>query len=127
MTGCGAPKCAGGYSEATHREAAGRFANFVKSDRALPVLRKWGPWLKTTDGKRAWDQLFALADDLLCAFISTPKYEWTLALLAATWTMPLEDFEIIARCAFEFCRCCFFGAGYMPSADIGPDQGGGCE
>ena len=113
------------YSETAHREAAARLVVFAKSESATPVLRKWGPWLKTGAGRKAWGQLFALADDLLCGFITIPQSEWTLVVLAATWAMPLEDLEIIARYALEFCRCCFFGAGHVPSVDVGPYHDGG--
>ena len=116
---------AAGYSEIAHREAAGRFASFVKSEAAMVVLRKWGPWSKTVDGKKAWGQLSALADDLLCAFITLPQYVQALDLLAVAWAMPLEELNILARCALEFDRCCFFGAGHVPIADIGPFQAGG--
>ena len=118
---------AAGYSESAHREAAGRLVRFANGDTTSPILRKWGPWLKTAGGKEAWDQLFALADDLLCASISTPQYEWTLVLLATAWAMPLEDLQVIARYALEFCRCCFFGAGHAPIADIWPCKDGGGE
>ena len=118
---------AAGYSESAHRKAAARLVGFAQGDRARPILRKRGPWLTTAEGRKAWDQLFELADDLLSGFITPPQYEWTLVLLAATSAMPLEDLEIIARCALEFCRCCFFGARHVPSVDIGPYQDGGRE
>lgn len=116
-----------GYSESAHLDAAARLVRFAQGDRARPILRKWGPWLKTTEGRKAWDQLFSLADDVLCASISMPQYASTLALLAAVWAMPQDDLEIIARCALDFCRCCFFGARHVPSVDIGPYQDGGRE
>lgn len=118
---------AAGYSESAHGEAAARLVGFAQGGRARPILRKRGPWLATAEGKNAWDQLFGLADDLLCGLITTSQYESTLVLLSATWAMPLKDLEIIARCALEFCRCCFFGAGHVPPVDIGPYQDGGCS
>lgn len=115
----------GNYSEPAHREAVVRFVSFVKSELATPVVRKWGPWSKTDDGKKAWARLATLADDLLCASITRPQYERALDLLAMDLTMPQVELRILARCALEFDRCCFFGAGHVPTVDIPPYRSGG--
>jgi hypothetical protein len=114
----------GGYSEAAHREAVGRFVRFVQNERTLPFLRRWGPWLNTSNGKKTWFQLMGMADDFLCAVLSQRQYDHALLQLTAINGIPLEDCEIIARYAFEFCRCCFFGAGLVPVADKGPHENG---
>lgn len=113
-----------GYSEAVHREAAERFVGFAQCERARPILQKWGPWLKTSEGRKAWGQLLWLADDMLSGLILIPQYDSTLVLLSANWAIPQEELEIIARCALEFCRCCYFGVGQVPTADIAPYQAG---
>lgn len=109
-----------GYSEAAHREAAKRFVNHARSERALPVLRRWGQWSKTAEGRRVLAQLSALADDLLCGDITTAQYEQELLRLTSSTPMSQRDLEVLARHALEFCRCAFFGAGHVPTVDVKP-------
>ena len=107
-----------GYSEAAHREAAERFVNHARSKRVLPILRQWGPWLKTSEGRSVWAQLGALADELLCGDITTSQHTHALLRLVPSIPLPQGDLEVLARHALEFCRCAFFGAGYVPIVDV---------
>ena len=108
------------YSEAAHRASAERLVRHAHSEKALPVLRKWGPWSKTSDGRGFWTQLGAIADDLLCGDITSAQYAHALRQLGRNTTVPQDDLEVLARHALEFCRCCFFGAGDVPIVDIAP-------
>lgn len=100
-----------GYSEAAHREAAQRLVRYAQGELALPVLRRRGLWLKTPEGRSVWFQLIALADYYLSGEIARAQYAQALLLLAPSTTLPQGDFEVVARYALEFCRCCFIGAG----------------
>lgn len=114
------------YSEAAHRASAERFARHAHSERALPVLRRWGPWSKTPEGRSVWAQLGAIADDLLCGDITSAQYALALRQLARMTPVPQGDLEVLARHGLEFCRCSFFGAGHVPTVDIEPaDYAGG--
>ena len=114
-----------GYSEAAHREAAERFVNHARSERALSVLGQWGPWSKTPEGRGVLAQLSALADELLCGDITTAQYTQALLRLAPSIPLPQDDLEVLARHALEFCRCAFFGSGYVPIVDVEPAELGG--
>lgn len=111
-----------GYSEAAHREAAERFVNHARNERAVPVLRRWGPWSKTPEGKSVLAQLSALADNLLCGDITTAQYDQALLRLTSSTPISQCDLEVLARHALEFCRCAFFGAGHVPPVDVEPAE-----
>ena len=100
-----------GYSEAAHREAAKGLVCYAQGERALPVLRRRGAWLKTAEGLIVWFYLIALADDCLSGAIARAQYKQALLQLAPLTTLPREDLEVIARYALEFCRCCFVADG----------------
>ena len=110
------------YSEAAHRAAAERFARHAHSERAIPVLRRWGAWSKTPEGRSVFAKLGALADDLLCGDITSEQYAQALFRLAPLTPVPQVDLEILARLALEFDRCCFFGAGDVPIVDVDPAE-----
>lgn len=114
-----------GYSEAAHREAVERFVSYAQGSQALPVLRRWGSWSKSPARQSALIQLGVLADHLLCGDITSAQHNRAVMRLGASWPMPTGDLEVLARVALEFCRCCFFGAGYVPAVDVEPAQGGG--
>lgn len=114
-----------GYSEVAHREAAQRFVYHARSEKALPILRRWGPWSKTPEGRSILAQLSALADNLLCGDITTIQYAQALLRLAPSTPLSQGDLEVLARHALEFCRCAFFGAGHVPIVDVEPDEHGG--
>lgn len=114
-----------GYSEAAHLEAAERLVNHARSERALPVLQRWGPWSKTPEGGSVCAQLSALADGLLCGDITTAQYVEALLRLAPSTPMSLGELEVLARHALEFCRCAFFAAGHVPIVDVKSAEYGG--
>lgn len=114
-----------GYSEAAHREAAERFVYHARSERVLLVLRRWGPWSTTPEGRSVFAQLSALADDLLCGDITTVQYAQALLRFAPSTPVSQSDLEVLARHALEFSRCVFFGAGHVPFADVEPAESGG--
>lgn len=112
-----------GAVENEHRLAAERFVCFAQSEKAAPVLRMHGAFLRTKCGGLVWSRLSALADLVLCGDVTIGEQEAQLRSLAAEMAMPLDELKIIARAALEFNRCCFFGQGNRPIADVDEEAG----
>jgi hypothetical protein len=70
-------------------------------------------------------QLTALADELLCADITSAEYEHTLLGLGAPLPIPQGDLIVLAEYALERCRCAFFSEGHVPIVDVEPAELGG--
>ena len=113
------------YCEAAHHSAAAQLVQFAQSDGARPTLREYGQFLRTEKGQLVWNELAALADDLLCAVLKIREYDFRVSLLAIWAEIPLEKFRVIARLSVEFQRCIFYGAGDIPMVDVSSHEGVG--
>jgi hypothetical protein len=92
----------------------GRFARFKARPDVADVASRYGDWAVSSEGIGINLQLAMLAMQRVRGQMPRSAYRLAVRDLAATTTIPLRDFLILAECQLELLRSGLAGSGQMP-------------
>lgn len=90
----------------------GRFARFIARADIVDVTNRYSDWTRSSEGLGIGLQLAMFAMQRIGGHMSRSTYRRAVRELAATVTIPLGDFLIIAKCHLELVRSGLAGIGH---------------
>lgn len=93
-----------------------RFAEFQRRPEVQRVAREYADWSISNEGIGISLQLALFAMQRVCGQMPRHAYRRAVRDLAATTTIPLPDFLILAKCQLELLRSGLAGSGQIPFA-----------
>jgi hypothetical protein len=91
----------------------GRFARFRSRPDVADVASRYGDWAVSDEGIGINLRLALIAMSRVHGHLPRPAYRVAVRKLAATTTVPLRDFLILAECQLELLRSALGAAGLI--------------
>jgi hypothetical protein len=96
-----------------------RFTRFAARPVIVDVTSRYGHWARSSEGIGIGLQLAMLAMQRVGGQLPRADYRRGVRGLAATTTIPLRDFLILAKCHLELVRSGLEGSGQAPPKSSG--------
>jgi hypothetical protein len=104
-----------------------RFARFKARPDVADVASRYGDWAVSSEGVGINLDLALFAMQRVCGQLPRPAYRLAVRDLAATTTIPLRDFLILAKCQLELLRSGLAGLGQITFTPTEWDAEGGAD
>lgn len=94
--------------------AAQSFARFNARSDVADIVSRYADWARSSEGIGTGIQLSLLVMQRVLGQMPRPAYRRAVRDLAATTTIPLRDFRVLAECHLELLRSGLAGTGHIP-------------
>ena len=101
-----------------------RFLRFKARPDVADVAKRYAGWAVSSEGTGINLQLAMFGMQRVCGRMPRSAYRLAVRDLAATTTIPLRDFLILAKCQLELLRSGLAGTGQIPFNTTDWDEGG---